>query len=127
MWSTRSSAVSGSPAHEGDTARGTTGGRGPTPATGLDRRGRQRPIHRRGRGRGAEAEPPVGDGTTARATNSQDQGLVHPRISSLNVLGLSSSRTWEGQDVDPRSTNFCAAPLVLLQATFALSMSGRLR
>ena len=35
MWSTRSSAVSSSPAHEGDTAWVTVGGHGPAPATGL--------------------------------------------------------------------------------------------
>src|SRR5215218_10133124 len=62
MWSTRSSAVSGSPAHEGDTAWVTVGGCGPAPATGLDGRGWQCPIHRRGRCRQAGPQPAVGDG-----------------------------------------------------------------
>jgi hypothetical protein len=35
---------------------------GPTSAAELDRRGRQRPVHRRGAGRGAGTKPAVGDG-----------------------------------------------------------------
>ena len=38
------------------------GGRGSAAAAELDDRRRQRPIHRRGRGRGAGTEPPVGNG-----------------------------------------------------------------
>jgi Single-strand binding protein family len=44
-------------------------GRGPAPAANLDRRGRQRPIHRRGRGRRAGTKPAVGD----RHTKPGDQ------------------------------------------------------
>jgi hypothetical protein len=38
------------------------GGRGPTPAAGMDHRGRQRPLDCRGRGRGARAKPSLGNG-----------------------------------------------------------------
>jgi hypothetical protein len=37
-------------------------GRGPAPAAELDRRGRQRPLDRGGRGPGAGAEPALGAG-----------------------------------------------------------------
>src|SRR5829696_2209627 len=62
MWSTRSSAVSGSPAHEGDTAWVTGRWSWAGSSNGPGRPRMAAPDHRRGRGRRAGAEPPVGDG-----------------------------------------------------------------
>jgi hypothetical protein len=49
------------------------GGRWSAPAAGLDGWGWQRPIGGRGGGRGAGAEPALGDPTTTRATRRQGQ------------------------------------------------------
>src|SRR5215211_687203 len=70
MWSTRSSAGSGSPAREGDTAGVTGRWSWVGSATGLNGRGWPCPIHRRDRGRGAGTTPPVGD--------DDDQGDPEP-------------------------------------------------
>src|SRR5215208_7460948 len=84
MWSTRSSAVSGSPTHQGDTAWVTVGGHGPPPATGLDGRGRQRPVGGRGRGRGAGAEPPLDDGDD-QGDEDPEPGAVASSTSDATV------------------------------------------
>ena len=54
---------------------------GPAPAADLDRRGRQRPICRGGRGRRARAKPAVGDGDDDPddAQSTAVEGPTRPR------------------------------------------------
>src|SRR4029450_6368417 len=87
----------------------------PAPPAELDRRGRQRPVHRRGRGRGAGTESSLGNGNHHQG--DEEPGPVASSIRRCDARDAASMLAFRS----------VASALVTRQATFALLTISRNR